>query len=151
MSLLTSQRFALSCGLGLKWSEKKGRNLKKKFFDILRHVEGFLWKIFILILSTMSLKNMNKLLHWDKEYNHENHISELNVKKIIAVVDATFVGWKSEKSFRLVRDSNPCFLWYGSGSSPNGHSRKLTALRTATFTKPRFTLLPYKLCIFTFP
>ena len=40
----------------------------------------------------MSLKNMNKLLHWDKEYNHDNHISELNVKTIIAVVDATFVG-----------------------------------------------------------
>ena len=40
----------------------------------------------------MGLKNMNKLLHWDKEDNHDNHISELNVKTIIAVVDATFVG-----------------------------------------------------------
>ena len=38
-----------------------------------------------------------------------------------------------------------------SGSSPNEHSRKRIALLTATFTKPRFSQLPNKLCIFSFP
>ena len=42
-------------------------------------------------------------------------------------------------------------LFCYSGSSPNGHSRKRTALLTATFTKLRFSQLPYKLCIFSFP
>ena len=42
-------------------------------------------------------------------------------------------------------------LFCYSGSSPNGHSRKRTALLTATFTKPRFSELPYNLCIFSFP
>ena len=34
-----------------------------------------------------------------------------------------------------------------SGSSPNGHSHKLTAPLMATFTKPGFSQLPYKICI----
>ena len=38
------------------------------------------------------------------------------------------------------------FLSEYSGSSPNRHSRKRTALLTTTFTKPRFSQLPYKLC-----
>ena len=38
-----------------------------------------------------------------------------------------------------------------SGNSPNGHSRKRKALLTVIFTKRRFSQLPYKLCIFTFP
>ena len=42
-------------------------------------------------------------------------------------------------------------LFCYSESSPHGHSRKRTALLAATFTKPRFSQLPYKLCIFTFP
>ena len=37
-----------------------------------------------------------------------------------------------------------------SGSPPNNHSRKPTAILMASFTKPRFSLLPYNLCIFTF-
>ena len=41
-------------------------------------------------------------------------------------------------------------LFRYSESSPNGHSRKRTALLTATFTQPRFSQLPYKLCIFSF-
>ena len=41
-------------------------------------------------------------------------------------------------------------LFY-TGSSPSGHSCKQTALLTATLTKPCFSQLPYKLCIFTFP
>ena len=36
-----------------------------------------------------------------------------------------------------------------SGSSPNGHSQKQTALLTTAFTKPSLSQLPYKLCIFT--
>ena len=38
-----------------------------------------------------------------------------------------------------------------SGSSPYGRCRKRTALLTAAFTKPPFSQLPNKLCIFTFP
>ena len=39
-------------------------------------------------------------------------------------------------------------LFCHSGSSPNGHSCKRRALLATTFTKPRFSQLPYKLCIF---
>ena len=35
--------------------------------------------------------------------------------------------------------------------TPNRHPRKRTGLLTATETKSRFSPLPYKLCIFTFP
>ena len=41
--------------------------------------------------------------------------------------------------------------WPYSGSSANGHPCKQKALLTATFTKCRFSQLPYKLGIFTFP
>ena len=44
-----------------------------------------------------------------------------------------------------------CSLYVNKGSTPNGHSRKRTALITSAFTKPLFSELPYKLCIFTFP
>ena len=44
-----------------------------------------------------------------------------------------------------------CLLYVNKGSTPNGHSRKRTALITSAFTKPLFSELPYKLCIFTFP
>ena len=43
------------------------------------------------------------------------------------------------------------FLSEYSGSSPNGHSCKRTALLTTAFTKPCFSQLPYKLCIWTIP
>ena len=39
-------------------------------------------------------------------------------------------------------------LVYSGGSSPNGHSRKRTALLTAAFTKPCLSQLPCKLFIF---
>ena len=44
-----------------------------------------------------------------------------------------------------------CLLYVNKGSTPNRHSRKRTALITSAFTKPLFSELPYKLCIFTFP
>ena len=44
-----------------------------------------------------------------------------------------------------------CSLYANRGNTPNGHSRKPTALITAAFTKPHFSELSYKLCISTFP
>ena len=42
-------------------------------------------------------------------------------------------------------------LYVNRGSTSNGHSRKRTALITAAFTKPLFSELSYKLCIFYIP
>ena len=74
---------------------------------------------------TDCFKNHNKLLHWKG--------------KAISRNVTTSLGW--------IFIFFPCKY---SGSSPNGHSHKQTALLTATFTKPHLSQLPYKLCTFTF-
>ena len=56
-----------------------------------------------------------------------------------------------EVDFKFGYSHITSFLFCYSGSSLNGHSRKRTALLTAAFTKPRFSYLPYKPCILSFP
>ena len=62
--------------------------------------------------------------------------------------------WLDEMNKLVLPETRPTpqnAKWPYSGSSANGHSCKQKALLTATFTKCRFSQLPYKLGIFTFP
>ena len=84
--------------------------------------------------------------------DERRELQEISAAKLIPVAGIQYtlsnlVYFYTLKKVYFICTSS-ILLVYSGGSSPNGHSRKRTALLTAAFTKPCLSQLPCKLFIF---